>query len=282
MESLTGCQSKSIEILYEDDCYIAFDKPPGLLVIPSPKKEKNTLTYLVNRQYAPPAGGYQLHPCHRLDRDTSGVILFAKGKKNQQLMMGEFFKRTVRKRYIALVQGRPPNSQGTIRSAILDYDGQRFSRKGRPQMAISHYRVIQFKKYYSIVEVVPVTGRTNQIRIHFSQMGNPLLGDRKYAEGKRFSVRFKRAALHASELEWRHPVYHRWRKVKSPLAKDMQELIHHHGSCTLLVCKADTAGLSPRRELNHDIFGGRRQSHDHRNQGTISQSTGTNLPPDCR
>ncbi len=221
-------QQKSIEILYEDDCYVAFDKPPGILVIPSPKKEKNTLIHLVNQQYAPRAGEYRLHPCHRLDRDTSGVILFAKGKKNQQLMMREFFKRNVKKKYIALVQGRPENIQGTIRSDIVDYDGRKFFPKPRPKTAITHYRVLQFRKNYCIVEVFPITGRTNQIRIHFSEMGYPLLGDRKYAEGKNFLVKFKRAALHASELEWMHPVYHRRIKVQSPLPEDLEELINRN------------------------------------------------------
>jgi len=221
-------QQKSLGILYEDDCYVVFDKPSGTLVIPSPQKEKNTLIHLVNQQYAPGAVEYRLHPCHRLDRDTSGAILFAKGKKNQQLMMREFFQRNVKKKYIAFVQGRLKNMQGTIRSAIVDYDGQKFSRKPQPKTAITHYRVLQFRKNYCVVEVLPITGRTNQIRIHFSEMGHPLLGDRKYAEGKNFLVKFKRAALHASELEWMHPVYHRWIKVQSPLSEDMSELINRN------------------------------------------------------
>jgi len=223
-----GLLRRPIAILYEDDCCVAFDKPSGILVIPSPKKENNTLIHLVNAQYAPRAGEYQLHPCHRLDRDSSGVILFAKGKKNQQLMMREFFKRTVKKKYIALVQGRPRKPQGTIRSPIIDFDGQKFSKKAQPKMAITHYRVIQSNQYFSIVEVIPITGRTNQIRIHFSEMGHPLLGDRKYAEGKNFLIKFKRAALHASELEWMHPVYHRRIKVQSPLPADMAELINQN------------------------------------------------------
>ena len=79
-----------IEILYEDDQYIVFNKPAGLLVIPTPKGEQRTLVTLVNEQFESDGHAFKLHPCHRIDRDTSGAILFAKGKQNQKLMMDQF------------------------------------------------------------------------------------------------------------------------------------------------------------------------------------------------
>lgn len=216
---------KSIKILYEDSCYFIFDKPPGLLVIPTPKKEKNTLAHIVNDVYAAAGQKERLYPCHRLDRDTSGAILFAKGEKNQQLMMREFKRRSVRKKYIALIHGRLEHNQGEMRSFIKDFDQQKFERKADAKLAITRYRVFEARRLFSIVEVYPLTGRTNQIRIHFSEAGHPLLGERKYAFGKDFAVKFRRTALHASELQWLHPVYGKTMTTISPLPADMERFI---------------------------------------------------------
>ena len=96
---------KPITVLFENNHFIVFDKPAGLLVIPSPKKEDNTLVNIVNHQFRPENNEYQLHPCHRIDRDTSGAIIFAKGKSYQKLMMEIFRKKEIEKTYVAFVHG---------------------------------------------------------------------------------------------------------------------------------------------------------------------------------
>lgn len=231
---------KSIRILYEDDHYISFDKPAGVLVIPTPKKEKNTLVDFVNIQYLQntlsqrsmcPGGDvarankHKLYPCHRLDRYTSGVILFAKGKRNQQLMMREFKKRTVRKEYIAFVRGKMEKSKGEIKSVIRDLHMRKYARAQNPKLAVTQYEVVKVKKYFSIVKVYPITGRTNQIRIHFSEVGHPLLGERQYAFGRDFILKFRRTALHANKLIWVQPITKKIVKITSLLAKDMEKFI---------------------------------------------------------
>ena len=216
---------RPVKTLYEDGCYIAFNKPEMLLVIPPPKKEIHTLTSIVNSEYAKRGCFERLHPCHRLDRETSGVILFAKGKKNQQLMMEEFRRRRVKKKYIAFIQGRPKTEDGTLKSAISDFDQKRFNKKTKDRLAITCYKVVETRQFFSIIEVYPLTGRTNQIRIQFSQAGFPLLGDRKYARGRDFKIKFRRTALHASQLEWYHPVEHKRIVVTAPLPKDMEEFL---------------------------------------------------------
>lgn len=213
--------TKTIQVLYEDDYLIVFDKPSGVLVIPSPKKETNTLSDLVNAN----ATSYKLHPCHRLDRDTSGVIIFAKGKQNQQLMMQEFQGSAVQKKYIAFVRGHLQRPQGEIRIPIKDFHQNKFQKHLKPRPATTRYRVLQARKKFSVVEVVPVTGRTNQIRIHFSEIRNPLLGERIYAFGKDFDIKFRRVALHASETTFRHPVSKQWIEVKSELPEDMKTFL---------------------------------------------------------
>jgi len=218
--------SRTIDVLYEDDQLIVFDKPAGLLVIPSPNKEPHTLTSIVNTQCAQ-EGETRLHPCHRLDRETSGAIIYAKGKKNQQLMMQEFQRHRVKKQYIAFVRGKIKPPEGEIRGAVKDKHKQKYAARARAPEAVTRYRVKEVRRGYSVVEVYPLTGRTNQIRIHFKDIGHPLLGERVYAFGKDFEVKFRRVALHARQLIWYHPVLKKSITVESPLAKDMSEFLGH-------------------------------------------------------
>ncbi len=216
----------AIRILYEDDCLVVFDKPSGLLVIPAPQEKSHTLTDIVNRQCAV-ASQTKLYPCHRLDRETSGVIIYARGKANQQLMMNEFHKGTVKKTYLAFVLGKMKNPAGEIKSVIRDFHQDRFESHGRRgkspgKLAITRYKVVAVKRQFSVVEVFPVTGRTNQIRIHFSELGHPLLGERLYALGRDFPVKFRRVALHSGEVTFPHPVLKKNITVTSELAKDME------------------------------------------------------------
>src|SRR3989338_525560 len=220
---------KPIPVLYEDESYIVFDKPAGLLVIPTPQCEKNTLVNIVNHKYAP-SQGWRLHPCHRLDRETSGAILFAKGKQCQKLMMGVFQKRTVIKKYIALVQGRLSKAAGELRSRVLDFDQKKYRKGSAGQLAITRYRMLQQKRVFGIVEVQPLTGRTNQIRIQFSEIGHPLVGERKYARGRDYALKFRRAALHACALEWTQPVSHKRIHVTADLPDDMEVFIARNGN----------------------------------------------------
>ena len=210
-----------IPILYEDDCLIVFDKPAGLLVIPA-GHQTQTLTAKVNAAYKKdhPQETCQLHPCHRLDRDTTGCILFAKGKKNQQRLMALFQEKAVRKLYIAVVHGRIKRKKGTLDKSILALEKRRY--RSKPQKARTKYTVLQYGRGYTIVQAEPVTGRTNQIRIHFSQIGHPLVGERKYAFARDYALKFKRTALHAEALQFQHPVTHQHVNVVSTLPKDME------------------------------------------------------------
>ena len=209
---------------------MVFDKPSGLLTIPTEKNEEHTLVRLVNIDRHTQGA---LHPAHRLDRDTSGVILFAKGKANQQILMQSFKDKRVRKNYIAFVHGRLQPPEGKIRIPIKDFFQRKFLRHAPAQSALTHYKVRDYHKNFTIVDVMPVTGRTNQIRIHFAKLGHPLVGEDKYAFRKDFVLRFRRTALHAAQLEWPHPVTSKMITVRAPLATDMEkflekENVHEH------------------------------------------------------
>ena len=219
--------NKRYKIIYEDDRLIVVDKPSGMLVIPTPKKETNTLSDLLNRELDERAiealnhslrsgtGQANAYPCHRLDRETSGLILYAKGKATQQLMMEEFRKKNVRKSYIAFVHGNVKKNFEIINKPIYNRN------KNRAEEAVTKYRVLERRRDFSILEVEPVTGKTNQIRIHLKGIGHPLVGESVYAFRKDFKLKFKRAALHAKEIEFTHPVTGKRMKFSSALPEDM-------------------------------------------------------------
>ena len=205
-----------IPVIYEDDWFLIVDKPAGLLVIPTPKNERHTLTNLLNEKLKKARNDgetYQLHPCHRLDRDTSGLIVYAKGKSAQQKMMDEFKNRRIEKTYIAFVRGRLKGHQGEIRSAV------------EGQAALTRYRVIKFCPGFSVVEAQPVTGRKNQLRVHFKKIGNPILGETRFAFRRDFEIKAKRLCLHARTLEFTHPLTGKTIKVESELPEKMEAMI---------------------------------------------------------
>lgn len=200
-------------ILYEDDHVIAVDKPAGMLVIPTPKGETNTLTGLLNRELDSRGVAENAHPCHRIDRETSGLILYAKGKKAQQLMMEEFRHHRVRKSYLAFVHGRLGRKSGII------------DRPVENKKSATRYKVIEERKDFSVVEVEPVTGRTNQIRIHFKAIGHPIVGERRFAFAKDFKLKFRRAALHSHKIGFDHPVTKEPLAFTAPVPEDMTKFL---------------------------------------------------------
>jgi 23S rRNA pseudouridine1911/1915/1917 synthase len=202
-----------IPVAYEDEWFLIVDKPSGMLVIPTPKNERHTLTNLLNHDLAKRNTSYRLHPCHRLDRDTSGLIIYAKGKSAQQRMMEEFKKRRIKKTYIAFVQGRLKSGEGEIKSAV------------EGQASLTRYRVIKACWGFSVVEAQPVTGRKNQLRIHFKKIGNPILGERRFAFRKDFEIKARRLCLHAGVLEFTHPMTGKIIKVQSELPEKMKEML---------------------------------------------------------
>lgn len=203
----------NIGIVYEDAWLLIADKPPGLIVIPSPRKESRTLTSIFNSELEKKGLAYRLHPCHRLDRDTSGLIIYAKGKSTQKKMMEEFRQRLVKKTYLAFVQGNLPGSGGTLESRI------------ERQPAVTKFSVEEKRKNFTIVRVIPVTGRTNQIRIHFARIGHPLVGETKFAFRRDFALRLKRVCLHARTLEFIHPENKEIIKVEAPMPVDLENFL---------------------------------------------------------
>lgn len=184
----------NIPVIYEDKWLLIADKPAGLLVIPTPKKETRTLTSILNEDLKRRGIPYRLHPCHRLDRQTSGLIIYAKGKSAQKAVMDAFRERKIKKTYLVFVLGQPKLLYGEIKIPI----------EGNP--ALTGYKVVEKRKDFAILEVNPVTGRTNQIRIHLKKIGHPVLGETKYAFRRDFKIKAARLCLHALRLDFSHPL----------------------------------------------------------------------------
>lgn len=189
------------------------DKPSGLLTIPTPRRESRTLTSILNEDLKEKGFSYRLHPCHRLDRETSGLIIFAKGKSVQKKVMSLFRQKEIKKTYIAFVRGSLLRDRGEIRKPI------------EGGSAITKYKTIVKKKDFAIVEAEPLTGRTNQIRIHFKTIGHPILGETKFAFRRDFDIKAKRLCLHAQDLEFSHPITKRYMHLHSDLPKDLVEFL---------------------------------------------------------
>ena len=139
--------------------------------------------------------------------------------------MQAFKEKRVHKTYIAFVHGRVQRMEGKIRIPVKDLYQRKFQRQKPAQSALTLYRVQVYHKQFTVVEVMPVTGRTNQIRIHFAKIGHPLVGEDKYAFRKDFELRFRRTALHAAKLEWPHPVTGKMLIAQAEMPDDMKKFL---------------------------------------------------------
>lgn len=195
-----------VSILHEDEDIIVINKDAGLLSVSSNKREQEMTAYRQVTDYV-----RRSHPenrifvVHRLDKDTSGVMMFAKDEKTQQTLQTTWSESVKERMYTALVQGKVRTASGTINSWLTEnsafrvYSSQ-FDNGG--QHAITHYRRIQANKECSLLEVLLETGRKNQIRVHMEELGHPVVGDKKYGAT---SNPLRRLGLHATALSFLHP-----------------------------------------------------------------------------
>lgn len=201
-----------LEIVYEDDALIAVNKPAGLLAVPLERKAAAPSALRLIEDRFRSHGRAQVLAVHRIDQDTSGLVLFAKHPRAQRLLLNQFKHQEPERVYLAVVRGRPDPAAGTW-SDRLTWDTkaliQKRARSSDPgaRDAISHYRTAEALPEAALLEVRLQTGRRNQIRIQAALHGHPLIGDRRYGSGGADTERapFRRQALHAWRLTIRHP-----------------------------------------------------------------------------
>ncbi len=209
-------------VVHEDGSIIVVDKPAGLVVHPTPAQRDGTLlNALLERCPGLPDGpGMRRGIVHRLDKDTSGLLVVAKTESAYADLTTQLQHRTFHKMYLALVRGRVEPCRAAIESPIArdPANRQRMAVVEGGREAISQYRVLERRPDCSLVEVKLVTGRTHQIRVHFASLGHPLVGDRTYGRGPH---PIDRQFLHAAVLGFRHPASGEYAEFSSDLPPDL-------------------------------------------------------------
>ncbi len=228
-------QNIPLQILYEDQFLIVISKPPGIVVYPCIGHPNGTVMNAVAYHFKKLATiGGPLRPgvVHRLDKDTSGAMIIAMDDEAYYKLVEMFKKREIKKEYIALVYGKIKDD-GKITSPIgrSPSDRKKMSTKAiMSKEAITEWNVIKRFNNYSLVKIKIITGRTHQIRVHFSSIGHPVLGDplygkKTYLELKTYKIKIPRQLLHAHKIEFIHPVKGEKISIEAPLPEDMAEII---------------------------------------------------------
>ncbi len=216
----------SLSIIYEDDCYLIIDKPAGLPIHPSAYHYEDSLSNGVRFYFDKIGLKKKIRPVNRLDKDTSGLVVFAKNEYVQECLVKQMQSKEFVKKYIAIIEGNLDSKEGIINAPIARKNNSIIERCVRDdgESAITHYKVISSNKEnnFDVVECTLETGRTHQIRVHFAHIGHPLLGDTLY--GKASSL-IDRQALHSYYISFFHPIEKVSKVYESNLPNDMKNMI---------------------------------------------------------
>ncbi|MFV0250364.1 MAG: RluA family pseudouridine synthase [Bacilli bacterium] len=218
-------QLDALEILYEDKDLIAINKKPKLLTIATEKENQNTAFRKVSDYLKIKNINNRIFIVHRLDNDTSGVLLFAKNEKVKQILQNNWDTLVLKRNYIAVVEGNLKKEKGTVRSWLKEnkgfmvYSSNKFNDGDE---AITNYQLIKKNDKFSLVDINILTGRKNQIRVHMKDIGNIIVGDKKY--GSTIDP-IRRLCLHANILEFNHPITNKIIKIESKIPTNMKKLV---------------------------------------------------------
>lgn len=193
--------SNDIRIVYEDKEIVVLEKPAGLLTVETDFEKETTVHAILKRRLK----GRQVFPVHRLDRETSGIMLFAYTESARDTLKDQFEQRLIDKTYMAVVEGNLTPLRGTWESYLEEDEFYRVSstiHSGRGKLAITHYEVVKSNRRYSLLSLRLETGRKNQLRVHCADAGYPIAGDSKYGAG---TDPADRLCLHAHRIGFAHP-----------------------------------------------------------------------------
>ena len=215
-----------LKIIYEDEALLIRDKPAGIPVHPSILHYTNSLSNGVKYYFDSINLKKKIRPVNRLDRNTSGIVIFAKNQYIQECLIHQMQTKEFKKTYLAVVEGHLKKLNGTIDAPITRKENSIIERcvAENGEKSITHYKVLKqnFEKNYDIVECLLETGRTHQIRVHLSYIGHPLIGDTLYGNNSKY---ISRQALHAYKVEFIHPITNKLTQFTSDLPKDFVSFI---------------------------------------------------------
>jgi len=223
--------ARDLRIVYEDDTLLVVDKPAGLLVVPLERRRDAPSVYEILGDHL---RSKRRRPfvVHRIDRDTSGLVVFTKDARTQQTLKSQFKAREPERIYLAVVYGRPNPAAGTWRDRLVWDTSALIQKETHPRDpsgkdAVSDYRIVEAFKDTSLVEVRLRTGKRNQIRLQARLRGHTLVGEQRYVYGPDAlrPIQFNRQALHAYRLAFRHPADDRAVQFESPIPPDFESLL---------------------------------------------------------
>ena len=213
-----------LKILYEDAYIIVVEKKEGLLSVATERQKERTAQHILNEYVKRIHKGNRIYVVHRLDRETSGIMMYAKDEKTQHTLRDNWHDLVRDRRYVTIVQGEMEQDEGTVCSWLTDRklyvssspvdDGGKYS--------VTHYHTIKRANGFSLLELQLETGRKNQIRVHMQSLGHPVVGDERY--GCEMNP-LGRLALHAFKLCFYHPVTHEWMEFETPYPTPFKTLM---------------------------------------------------------
>jgi 23S rRNA pseudouridine1911/1915/1917 synthase len=232
-------QAIALDIVFEDEHLLVVDKPAGMVVHPAAGNADGTLVNALLHHCAGRLSGIGgvARPgiVHRIDKDTSGLLVVAKTDVAHEGLSAQFARHSIERRYLAIVAGVPGPAEGTVDAPVArsSTNRQRMAivADGRGKRAVTHYRLVRSLREAALVECRLETGRTHQVRVHMTSLGHPLIGDPVYGRTRNAhrellkKLGFARQALHAAELGFNHPVTREALSFKSDVPSDMQELL---------------------------------------------------------
>lgn len=213
-----------LKIIYEDAAILVVEKASGLLSMATERDKEKTAYHLLNDYVKISNPRNHVFILHRLDRDTSGILMFAKNQDVQASLQQNWNEMILERKYVAVIEGQPAKESGTIRSYMAESSNYfvHKSNTAEGKLAITHYQVLKGGRPYSLIELDLETGRKNQIRVHMQENGHPVAGDKKY--GAR-SNPLHRLALHAFKLRFIHPVTHKELCFETPVPSRFKALV---------------------------------------------------------
>lgn len=225
-------KAHGLDILFEDASLIVINKPAGVLTVPLPRRSEAISVQEQIENHMRSRGKRKPHVVHRIDRDTSGLVVFAKDARSGGRLKDQFRQHTAERVYQAVVYGHPSPESGTWRDRMVWDDDALIQKETHPRDprgtdAICHYRVLRKFRETSLIEVRLVTGKRNQIRLQARLRGHTLVGEQRYTYGpdELRPIAFSRQALHAWRLRFTHPVDDRALQFEAPLPQDLRQLI---------------------------------------------------------
>lgn len=212
-----------VNIIWEDDNLVVIEKKSGLLTVPTgPNRREKTALDLVDQYVNAQDGISHAYVCHRLDQFTSGILIFAKNPHVQEILRNDWNVHVVERKYTAICEGYPEKEEGEVRSYLKENAAMKVYSTDNPEegkLSVTRYKVVKRMGDYCMMDIQILTGRKNQIRVHMSDLGCPIAGDKKYGA---VSNPCRRLMLHNHVLQFIHPVTHENLRFELPLPNEFK------------------------------------------------------------